>query len=1310
MKKLRLIPLCLMLCVCLAPLACAYTASLYKEDGTTLIKSVEFTKGSITSIPELKHTETKYYLGYVTADGKQLHNYNIHTEYEGDLNLTARGLTRREMVPGENFVENGTFDEDSINWTSSNGTLTIVSEKDGNRVLEYSRGSAYASIQHYTKWDPGRKYRVSYRYMIPEGATTVKNSINPRYWKSQAEIDSYENGGYQPGNNTAGNKAGVAGQWTTHSLDFAINANCIYDYRMSALSLYAEPIQPEGHEDRFGIVYYDDIEIIPFHKITYNPNGGTLTSGGTAYQLDGIYTVDSSIVPAREGYTFLGWGKTPDASANVGEIELSGKDVTLYARWQGAESQPVFMYNFANDTKGIADGAMSIVAKDGAEGYTSVTLYYADAEGILEGYTPLKTLAITNGVATYGISGKRAFPMEATKIYVVFSAEGKSDYTYVYDIPEDKRITESKTPIVSFYSASDAHNAVNDYNLDGRAVTYNRNNAFADMVANKANYDFVVLNGDSVCHSTTGDYAKFDAFRKQFNDNGIPLFFGVGNHEFHVSKDGKEKPELKDGNEELFLEILDDQQAYLKTQGIELDREPNGWYYSFEVNGMKFIVCATPYPNYATDTCDYTISGEQLKWLDEQLFDAEKSNKPVFVFSHVGVKNYIPPYNEGGLSGVNELEEVLNRHANLFFGTAHTHTNINVDWHTVAAGNQKTQYTHYNEGSLAYTREYDEEFNDLGYETDYCICYYIEIYDDMVVFKGRKIDDEADGGSKFISHAHYQIMMPDAGKELPDLSLGNSVADGTVLTPVLSKAYESGVATYSWYIDGKVVSTENTYKVSVNSDTCGKRIACRVTFEDGAYVSAVTDEIPGYKVTFDINGGTGGSAMSAQDVVPDSEFTPNMPTLAPTMAGRYFAGWSVNKNAAEPDASFFANGDMTLYAVWKAGYTLSYDANGGTGSVPSSHVVPEGLAQPYAAKPFPKLEGKFFTGWADTKDATAPMAKVNVNSDMTLYAVYTNEPKWYFDASLSGFEPNSIATSTTIEDGALVTVSPGGDQSYTWKNGSFAAADYPYLRLKGKTDGAIDGVFFQSDAGGFSESRHFVLSQATVVAELDGFKVYEFDILNIPQEKDSWYGTISALRYDSASKAETSVTDYLVFTDKLGVFKADVTVDEANKAVTLSEETVNCSASAAWNETILGKTVTVTLTPDEGYEFTTREDVLAFATINGEKPDGAVVLADGSAKIWKGESGGVEFGNVSGDCVTASVKVDAKASGNDVVVAIYSGDTLCGLKIFHDAVIDSGVIDVVAEKSLGANEVKVFVFSSFDAMKPLTEPSSAVLD
>lgn len=140
MKKFRLALLCAFLAVCLAVCASAFTATLYEEDGKTVIKNGEsdsftFTVNDNTPIPAKSDTESRYFLGYVTADGKQNHKYNIYTEYEGDLTLTARYLDRYDMIPGENVVKNGDFDEDYINVTPSNGTLTIVTEKDGNRVL-----------------------------------------------------------------------------------------------------------------------------------------------------------------------------------------------------------------------------------------------------------------------------------------------------------------------------------------------------------------------------------------------------------------------------------------------------------------------------------------------------------------------------------------------------------------------------------------------------------------------------------------------------------------------------------------------------------------------------------------------------------------------------------------------------------------------------------------------------------------------------------------------------------------------------------------------------------------------------------------------------------------------------------------------------------------------------------------------------------------------------------------------------------------------------------------------------------------------
>ena len=654
MKKFKILSLCLLLCISLAMLASAYTANVYKEDGTTLIKTVTFEKGVSTSLPWTSSTSSKYFLGYVTSDGKQLHRGVIHTEHDGDLELTAKFLDRTSPVPGENFVENGNFDKDSINMFVSDGSLAIV-EKDGNRVLQYSRGGKWSSIQHYVPWEIGRKYHISYRYMIPEGASTVRCTINARYFDSAKATNDSER------NNRLSYMNGTAGTWTSHSHDFVIPETYVADYNCDALSLYCEPINSDASGlDVYGVVYFDDIEITPYCKITYNPNGGTVSGTNYDFSLNGTYTVNNSIIPEREGCFFLGWGKTPDAAVNASEIEISGKDVTLYARWQGADSQPLVMYNFANDTPGIADGTITIASKDAVAGYTSVTLYYANENGILTNYTPLKTLKFSNGSASYTVNGKRGFPLEATKIYCIYSAEGKEDFIYVYDIPEEKRVTDKKEPIVSFYSLSDFHNTTYDYVLGERSIYYTRENAIRDIFNNKNRYDFVLLNGDNICHSKPEHYAKFDAMLDRFKAEDVLTFFTVGNHEFHVSDGKSEKPKLEGGDEEIYLQMLDEHQAYLLENGYELDREPGGWYYSFEANGIKIIMCATPYPNYDKDVCEGQIAGEQLQWLENQLFDAEKSNKPVFVLSHIGIAEYIPPayVNEAGLSNHAELKRI----------------------------------------------------------------------------------------------------------------------------------------------------------------------------------------------------------------------------------------------------------------------------------------------------------------------------------------------------------------------------------------------------------------------------------------------------------------------------------------------------------------------------------------------------------------------------------------------------------------------------------------------------------------------------
>lgn len=112
-----------------------------------------------------------------------------------------------------------------------------------------------------------------------------------------------------------------------------------------------------------------------------------------------------------------------------------------------------------------------------------------------------------------------------------------------------------------------------------------------------------------------------------------------------------------------------------------------------------------------------------------------------------------------------------------------------------------------------------------------------------------------------------------------------------------------------------------------------------------------------YTLTYDGNGNTGGS-MSAREFTYGQELS--LFTNLFTKTGYKFLGWSFDQNATTPTylngASFTYNytSDKTLYAVWSSEYTVTLDAQGGTGGSASTSVtygspMPTGLTAPQRA-------------------------------------------------------------------------------------------------------------------------------------------------------------------------------------------------------------------------------------------------------------------------------------------------------------------------------------------------------------------------
>ncbi|MGH2211527.1 WxL domain-containing protein [Enterococcus faecalis] len=194
-------------------------------------------------------------------------------------------------------------------------------------------------------------------------------------------------------------------------------------------------------------------------------------------------------------------------------------------------------------------------------------------------------------------------------------------------------------------------------------------------------------------------------------------------------------------------------------------------------------------------------------------------------------------------------------------------------------------------------------------------------------------------------------------------------------------------------------------------------------------------------VTFNANGGSGGTAAKAYNFGT----VVNLSTVAkPTRTGYTFQGWATTANATTPNITTnpLVNyiSAKTYYAVWKGNtYTVKFDANGGTGSMPNTSFI-YGIGKPLPANTFTK-ESNTFLGWARTRASDVvytdkqivSMLTATNNGTVTLYA------KW------SGQRPVLMGTPSTF-DFSKQTISPTA-KSYGLNSASYVGS--PELQQAG---------------------------------------------------------------------------------------------------------------------------------------------------------------------------------------------------------------------------------------------------------------------
>ncbi len=150
-------------------------------------------------------------------------------------------------------------------------------------------------------------------------------------------------------------------------------------------------------------------------------------------------------------------------------------------------------------------------------------------------------------------------------------------------------------------------------------------------------------------------------------------------------------------------------------------------------------------------------------------------------------------------------------------------------------------------------------------------------------------------------------------------------------------------------------------------------------------------------LTYDANGGSGAPTSQSYTVwnaTTNHKFT--LSSTKPTRTGYTFLGWSTSSTATS--ASYSAGGSITLsasttlYAVWSViTYTVSYNANGGTGA-PGNQTKTYGITLILSTTK-PTKVGHTFVGWGSSTTATSPTKQpgdsYTSNASCTYYAIWT---------------------------------------------------------------------------------------------------------------------------------------------------------------------------------------------------------------------------------------------------------------------------------------------------------------------------------
>ncbi|CAG7645052.1 3',5'-cyclic adenosine monophosphate phosphodiesterase CpdA [Paenibacillus solanacearum] len=307
---------------------------------------------------------------------------------------------------------------------------------------------------------------------------------------------------------------------------------------------------------------------------------------------------------------------------------------------------------------------------------------------------------------------------------IMKAAVGLMLASVIFAIPA--RTVRAETSVLTFAVLSDIH----VQSWDKRSIR--KFGAALDDVRKAApQTEALVLNGD-LGNGDPDDYQMLNRILDR-HPHPAEMYYTIGNHEFYKAwHDRFRRPAM-----ETFPNGESERQSvsrFLRQSGEAKV------YYKRVLKGYTFLFLGTEQYRQ-TDPAnkeDAFLSKEQLQWLSEQLEEADKSGKPIFVFLHQPLPGTVSgsdvPGNGKGVVQAEELRARLSAYPRVILFTGHTHFEWSLPQTVV-----RDKFAMVNCSSVGDPRQgTDEPYPPEQGRSEGVV---VEAYPDRVLIKGRAFHD-----------------------------------------------------------------------------------------------------------------------------------------------------------------------------------------------------------------------------------------------------------------------------------------------------------------------------------------------------------------------------------------------------------------------------------------------------------------------------------------------------------------------------------------------------------------------------------------